>query len=170
MDLHYGDTAAAWTNLLAATRLVTAWEVEPVEVSHLVRVACTVHAYNFTWQMLQTNVWSEPQLSQLQHEWEGLNYFKNLSEITAFSRASAVAACQLERSEALEIGAQIKEMVRAPRYAWPMLNDLYRRIRYRQGGSYEDEVALLQFYRGRELECRPILHVLLGCKCSRFPG
>ncbi len=28
---------AAWTNLLALTRLATAWEPEPVEVSHLVR-------------------------------------------------------------------------------------------------------------------------------------
>ncbi len=34
--LHDGDEGAAFTNLLAATRLVTTWKVEPLEISHLV--------------------------------------------------------------------------------------------------------------------------------------
>lgn len=154
VNLHDGETAAAWTNLLAVTRLATAWEVEPVEVSHLVRLSLAGIGFNLTWQMLQTNAWSEAELSQLQREWEAVDYFKDLSELTAFTRAAAVAACQQERTETLEIGAQVKEMVRVPRYAWSMLKDLHRQVRYRQGGSYEDEVALLQFYRDRELEMR----------------
>lgn len=152
VNLHEGESDSAWTNLLAATRLVTAWEIEPVEVSHLVRLSLAGIAFNSTWQMLQTNAWSAAQLSQLQREWESVDYFKALPEMVAFTRASAVAACQQERTEALELGVQVKEMMRAPRYAWSLVKDLYRCVRYRQGGSYEDEVALLQFYRNRELE------------------
>ncbi len=35
LALHEGQTDAAWTNLLASTRLVTAWEPEASELSHL---------------------------------------------------------------------------------------------------------------------------------------
>src|SRR5437773_7279508 len=35
LELHDGNRSAAWTNLLAASRLVTAYNPEPAEVSHL---------------------------------------------------------------------------------------------------------------------------------------
>lgn len=37
LSLHDGKREAAWSNLMAATRLVTAWNPEPAEVSHRVR-------------------------------------------------------------------------------------------------------------------------------------
>jgi hypothetical protein len=39
LDLHDGNKDAAWTNLLASTRLVTGWDPEPTEVSQMVRYA-----------------------------------------------------------------------------------------------------------------------------------
>ncbi len=41
LDLHDGHPDAAWTNLLAATRLVTDWKVEPTPISHMVRSSMT---------------------------------------------------------------------------------------------------------------------------------
>jgi hypothetical protein len=49
LALHDGHAAAAWTNLVAATRLVTVYEPEPFEVSHFVRFACAVLTYNTTY-------------------------------------------------------------------------------------------------------------------------
>ena len=121
LELHNGNLSAAWTNLLASTRLVTAWDVEPTEVSHMVQYACAAIVFNTTWQMLQTNSWTEDQLKQLQHEWESVDFFKGLTETTAFSRASAVASCQQERQQPLELGMSYLEMIRSPRYGWSAL-------------------------------------------------
>jgi hypothetical protein len=44
LELHDGRNDYAWTNLLAATRLVTAWTPAPTEVSMLVHFACTTIA------------------------------------------------------------------------------------------------------------------------------
>lgn len=65
VGLHDGDNGSAWTNLLAATRLVTAWDPEPVETSHLVRFTCATIAFNATWQALQADGWSDARLAQL---------------------------------------------------------------------------------------------------------
>ncbi|HEX7861394.1 MAG TPA: hypothetical protein VF773_13760 [Verrucomicrobiae bacterium] len=45
IELHDGHKSAAWTNLLAATRLVTAWTPETTEISTLVRFACNAIAF-----------------------------------------------------------------------------------------------------------------------------
>ena len=92
LDLHDGNLDAAWTNLMVATRLVTAWEPEPAEGSQLVRFGNTTLAFNATWQALQTNGWPDDKLAQLQREWEGLDFFKHLPETMAFKRASSLAA------------------------------------------------------------------------------
>src|SRR5436190_615498 len=58
-EKHYVE---AWTNLLAVTRLATAWEPEPSEVSHIVRFKLARTAWKAAWQALQAQVWSEEQL------------------------------------------------------------------------------------------------------------
>jgi hypothetical protein len=40
LELHDRNRAAAWTNLLAVTRLATAWDAQPVDIVQLVRCAC----------------------------------------------------------------------------------------------------------------------------------
>ena len=49
LDLHDGNKDAMWTNLLASTRLVSAWDIEPVEESHLVQYECVAFAYDTIW-------------------------------------------------------------------------------------------------------------------------
>ena len=170
LELHDRNQDAAWTNLLAATRLVTAWETEPVEVSHLVRIGCAGIAFSMTWQTLQARDWSDAQLAQLQREWESVDYFRGLPETAAFTRASLVAMCQLERQQPSGPGMPLKDLSRNPKYIWPELRRRWGEARYRHHGSYEDEKALLLFYRDRELELRRAVQAPNWSEMRPFPG
>lgn len=81
--------------------MVTAWDPEPTEISHLVRCTCAAIVYNTTWQALQAGGWSDDQLAQLQHEWESADFFKGLPDTEVFARACHVTTCQLERQQPL---------------------------------------------------------------------
>ena len=174
LDLHDGNKDAAWTNLLAETRLVTAWEPEPAEVSHLVRFACATLVYNVTWQALQTNGWSDERLAHLQRQWESVNFFKKLPETSAFRRASDAAMCQRERQEPVlqddSLAELYKEMFRSPKNALAELDYYRQKADYRQHGSYEDEKALLLFNRDREIELRNAVQVSTWSAMRGLPG
>lgn len=102
LALHDHDPDAAWTNLLAATRIVTAWQIEPAEVSEYVRFNCLHTVYNLTWQALQAGNWADSRLARLQQEWEALDLFKIIPDTYAFKRASEVA--DLRRENGSEAG------------------------------------------------------------------
>jgi hypothetical protein len=154
LELRANERDAAWTNLLAATRIVTAYEPEPSEISQLVRFMCATHAYEAAWQLLNAGGWPDERLADLQREWEGVDFFKGLPETAAFSRASMVAACELERRQPVFQGMTLKQLIRSPRYALPLLAANWRQVRYHSRGIYEDEKNLLLYYRDRELELR----------------
>lgn len=139
--LHDGSRDTAWTNLMAATRLVTAWDPEPTEVSHRVRFDDARLVFNAIWQALQTNGWTDSQLASLQHEWESADFLSHLPEIQAFRRASD--AQMLERDEA----AQKAKMEMS-----------------------EDENSLLLFYRDREIEFRNAVQAASWAKMREMPG
>jgi len=170
LDLHDGRTDAAWTNLLASTRLITAWDPEPTEISHGVHVGCASIVYSAAWQALQADGWTEARLALLQHEWESVDFFRGLPETEAFSRAGAAAACQLDRQEPLGPSFMLKELVRSPRNAWYGFIEHWRRVRYRHHGSYEDERDLLLYYRDRELQMRRAVQAPTWAEMRRLPG
>jgi len=171
LELHDGNKEQAWTNLLAASRVVTAWEIEPVEVSQSVRFACAGISFNAAWQVLQAGGWTDSQLARLQREWESVDFFKTLPETAAFSRASASAACQLERQQPLPgPGVTLNEIFRAPQGALAGLNYRWTQIRYRHHGSYEDEKALLLYYRDREVELRAAVPAKTWSEMRQLPG
>jgi len=174
LALHDGNKGEAWTNLLATTRLVTAWEPEPAEISHLVRFGDVLLAFNVSWQALQTNGWSDEQLARLQQEWESVDLFTNLPETTAFKRASTVATCQRDRQEPLSPGVPfsdlLKEMLHSPRVGWNSLTMLWSQFRYRGYGTFMDERALLLFYRDRELELRKAVQAPTWAQMRPLPG
>jgi hypothetical protein len=152
LDLHDDKKNSGWTNLLALTRLVTVWQPEPAEVSHLVRLSLATIAYNTTWQLLQEKSWSDEQLAELQREWESADFFRGLPETAAFARASAVSTCQLERTQPLSSGVTFKGIISSPLSSWSQLRYYLRQRSYRNHGSYEDEKALLLHYRDREIQ------------------
>ena len=97
LALHDQDQGAAWMNLLAATRIVTGWQTEPVEFSQYMRFYCLETAYDLTWQALQSGNWPESDLASLEREWESLDLFKNLTDEVGLDGANYVEMYRLER-------------------------------------------------------------------------
>jgi len=174
LALHDGNPSAAWTNLLAATRLVTAYDPEPADVSHLVHIACAVLAYNTLWQALQTNGWTDDQLARLQQEWESVDYFTNLTTTVAFQCASYVQACEFEGRRSDRDDYTFSEFCKMafiyPLGLWAELKDNWKHQAYRQHGSFEDQQALLLFYRDREVELRNAVRATTWAQMRQFPG
>src|SRR5665213_3244941 len=168
--LHDNNKDSAWTNLLAMTRLVTAWDVEPMDVSHMVQYACAETAFNATWQALQADGWSEDRLAALQREWESLDYFKGLSETTAFYRATVAAGLQADRLQPVTFGMSIGELTHSPRSACQDFISYWRLIRYLRHGSYEDEKNLLLQSRDYEIQLRRIAQGMTWSEISQLPG
>jgi hypothetical protein len=160
VDLHDANHEAAWSNLLALTRLVTAWKPEPAEVSHLVRFACLTIAQGATWEALQAGGWTDAELAVLQREWASADLISGLPATAAFSRASMAALCAADRQQPVRfppLGEFGRDLLRSPRTAWSHLASLPKQLHYRNYGSYEDETALLLYFRDREIElCRAV--------------
>jgi hypothetical protein len=174
LALHDGDQDAAWTNLLAATRLVTAWNPEPAEISHMVQFADTKLVFNETWQALQTNHWQDERLARLQSEWEAVNFFTNLPEVVAFTRASRIAAYDYDRNEAMQPPMPFNEFLREawpnPLNIWGEYRSRWRQREYLHGGMYEDEKDVLLFYRDREVEQRNAVQAPTWMQMRQLPG
>ena len=174
LNLHDGDRDSAWTNVLAATRLVTAWDTEPVEISELVRFADTKLVFDATWQLLQTNGWTDDHLAQLQSEWAATDFLTNLPDTAAFKRASEVAACQWEREQSTGIGYSLADFSRDalhnPTGVFSEFARYWKQRDYRGHGSYEDEKNLLLFYRDREVELRTAVQSPTWLQMRDLPG
>ena len=174
LALHDGNQSAAWTNLLAATRLVTAWNVEPTEISHMVRFADTKLVFDATWQALQTNNWPDEKLARLQAEWQSVNFSTNLSEAVAFQGASSLAAYDYDRMEVLHPSMPIGEFFREawpdPLEAWGQFQSEWRRKAYQKGGKYDEEKDVMLFYRDREVERRNAVQTPTWLQMRALPG
>lgn len=142
LALHEGKLAEAWTNLLAATRLVTAWNPEPVEISHRVRFENAKLLFDATWQVLQTNGWTDEQLALLQREWTLADFLSRLPEVQAFRRASDVRLLEQDESQ-------------------PPLPET---------AKHEEAKRLLLFYRDREMEYRNAVRAGSWLQMRQQPG
>lgn len=174
LALHDGNKDTAWTNLMAATRLVTAWQTEPAEVSYRARFGNASLAFNTIWQAIQTNGWRDEQLARLQQEWESVDFFTNLPEIMAFNRASQAAGCQRERQDPrprnFTFVEFFEDFLHSPFRGWQDLKHNYSQRQYREVGTYEDEKNLLLFYRDRELELRKAIQASTWSAMRQLPG
>lgn len=175
--LHDGHQDSAWTNLLAATRLVTAWDVEPSEVSHLVRFSMTKFACDATWQALQKTNWTEKQLVQLQTEWEGVEFFSRLPETDEFKLASDVAFYDLSRSEHATVkpggwgnGGFFSTLIRSPSAVWSELRYRWDQSSYWRTGQFEEERDLLLYDRDQEIQLRNAAKASTWAQMSALPG
>jgi hypothetical protein len=173
LDLRDGNLAAAWTNLLAATRLMTAWEPAPPQKLHLARFANAELAFDATWQALQTNGWSDAQLARLQTEWESVDFFTRLPETAAYQRASEAAVSERDRllpKLDLPFGEFMAWALRFPVMVWQGLNAAWWHEQYLQHESYVDEVAMLLHYRYAEVELRHAVRAPTWSDMVRIPG
>lgn len=158
LELHDGHPEAAWSNLLVQTRLVTAWETEPCNISYLVRFSLSRIAFETTWQALQYDRWPDEKLAALQREWSAVNFFTNLPETAAFERASAVQACEWFRQQASESGIPFNDLLKearaSPTSAWRDGKAVLNRKKYAVSDVFDDERSLLLYFQKRELELR----------------
>jgi hypothetical protein len=161
LELHDQHLPTAWTNLLALTRFVTAWQTEPTEISHITQSRWVTTAQRVTWEALQSKDWTESQLATLQREWESANFFNGLPETAALSRASIIAFCDAQRQKPPPPGPTLRQfiydLVSSPGRARDAATSGWRSARYRNYESYEDETAWLLYYRDCELDYRRAL-------------
>ena len=161
LELHEQSHSAAWTNLFALTRLVTAWQTEPMDVSHSIRFRWVLTAQRVTWEALQAKDWTDDELAMLQHEWESPNFFNGLPETAALARASTIEYCSFQRSQPPPPGPTLREYVsdlfNSPHRTWSDAISGWRNARYRNHESYDDERAWLLFFRECELDFRRAL-------------
>lgn len=173
-ELHDGHPDAAWTNVLALTRLATAWNTEPAEVSCSVRFGVVDMGFNAVWQGLQNHSWPDEKLAALQHEWESPDFFTNLPETAAFQRVSTVALCEQQRQNPLASGPPfsviLKESLHSPGMAIPAAKEAWNAARYRSYGVYDDEKNLLLFYQQREIELRHAITSPTWQQMRALPG
>jgi hypothetical protein len=174
LDLHDQHQAQAWTNLLALTRLVTAWNIEPSETAYMVRFACVPLAERATWEALQSTGWQDPQLAQLQAEWERTALLSDLPETAAFARASISAQCRSLHEQApgpstptVQIAS---DFISSPKHGWLELTAGWRDSRYRNYGVFEEENELLLFLRDRELSLRRAVDCKTWSEIRSLPG
>lgn len=174
LELHGQHPDAAWTNLLAATHLVTAWKPDPAQISYLVRDVMAADAFNATWQAAQYPGWTDGQLAALQQAWENVNYFTNLTETVAFTRASMVNMVQQDRVTPMGSGLtwpQFFEMaLHSPMSAVANMHQNMAQMKYRAYGTYDDEKNLLLFYCDREIEMRDALKATNWEQMRGLPG
>ncbi len=72
VELHLGQTNSAFTNLLAGIRIVERLH-EPLLISQLVRISVGHIGVAVIWEALQTSVWNDGQLGQLQASWQSVH-------------------------------------------------------------------------------------------------
>jgi len=179
--LHNGNLDEAWTNLLAETRLVTAWEPEPAEVSHLVRFAMTKLVFDVTWQALQTNTWSTGQLARWQTEWEGVDFLRNLPETGEFKLACDMADYDFDRRRQAGVGppvggsgqsfAQwIQSAWQSPAAMWSEWCSRWKQAQYWRSGQYEEECDVMRWDCDRQIELRNAVQAPTWAEMRRLPG
>ena len=139
-------------------------------MDHLVRSSLVIPAYGLTWQAMQAPGWSEEQLSLLQREWERPDFFSALPESVAFSLALAAAALQSARTNPPVVAAPPSTPWEDPRVAFDSWMARLRQSRYRRTGTYEDEKAVLLYYREREVHIRNAIGAHTWLEMRSFPG
>lgn len=174
LELHRGHPNAAWTNLISATRLATAWETGPSGTSHLFRSHLTQLAFAATWQALQNEVWTDASLTELQQEWESVDFFANLPETAALACAAAVERCHIEARQP-PLGNRrfsdfAREVIADPRDAFSELRNGVRRKFYSNRGVLVDEKNLLLYFHHREIQLRHAIGSPTWVEMKAQPG
>lgn len=174
LDLHDGNPDAAWTNLLAATRLVTASVPEPTVDSQCLHLKIAGAAFADTWQVLQKGNWPDEELAVLQQEWESVNFFTNVAETAAIAHAMDVFYCQEESRGPWFLPFSFS---RLGNEALVRLSDGHEYIRdhvalgiYRHYGVFADEKGLMLYFQNRALELRRAVEATNWAEMRALPG
>jgi hypothetical protein len=154
-NLYYRERADAWTNLLALTHLVTRCQLEAVNHKQRTYFQLMPIAYVATWHALQDHGWSDEQLAALQAEWSQVDFFHELPASAGYERAMMAPIFeQLRGPEPDEEGRSLRDLLKQPKHIPGVIAEDARMAWYRWARSYDDERALLLFFRDREIDLR----------------
>ncbi len=179
LAMHENDSGVVFTNLLALSRMATAWTPEPADVCHLVRFACVTSAEQAIWESMQTDGWNEAQLLALQREWESVRFFESLPVTAELTCANMVRICRTARTERYREkiggwGPVFRGVLSSPgvgfRNLWSAMQGYRQHARYRDQGSYEDEKALLLYFRDRREELKRATACATWKEMQTLPG
>lgn len=161
LNLRDGKRAEAWNDFIALVTTTVRWEVEPIEISHLVRGALVKITYSTLWEMLSTPGWSEDQLSNVQQLLESLDLLTRLPDIYAFQRATTSASFAAAREPDSTFIDDLKFAAQNPRQAISMMdNSMQQRKNRKQWAekqSYAEEGLLLDDYILKEVALKKAL-------------
>ena len=151
------DFPGARMDLLASVNLFRLYSNEPIIISDLVRANLARIAAGATWEGLQCDEWTDPQLAELQNKWEDINLLTNATTAIATERAWEIAwMAELRRTH--KFGGQDLIDDLSSRfssasddgllgYLRQHLNKLGGRARFwrwKTSWSYDEELRLLQ--------------------------
>jgi hypothetical protein len=177
LAMHERNSNVMFTNLFALTRMVTAWIPEPTDVSHLVRFAVVSIAEQAIWESVQTDCRNEDRLIALQREWESVRFFDQLPETAELSCANMLRICHNSRqdiySEQIGGWGQIFRALLSFsgwRNLWETVKGYRGHVGYRNHGSYEDEKALMLYFRDRHQELKRAIACSTWAEMRPLPG
>lgn len=174
LELREDHPDAAWTNLLAATRLVTACVTEPNGQSQCVQFEMTGTAFAEAWQVLQKGNWPDARLASLQQEWASADFFTNLVESTAIDYTNDIAICEKSFQSHVLTGSFLSDFIGNilfdPARGMANLKDGLALTRYGRHGLFTDETGLMLFFQRRALELRRALQAANWVQMRALPG
>jgi len=174
LELHEGQSAAAWTNLLAATRLATAWEPNGSTDYHLFRAGFVTYAYATTWQALQCGDWPDAKLASLQHEWESADFLAFVPDTAAFDCAQSLEDGRGWARQPLCNNLSFWELARMtvgdPASGFSEIKDGFELMRFRKSGVFVDEKNLLLEMTNRVNQLRRAIQSPTWAEMSALPG
>ncbi len=108
-ELRQGRTNAAVERLIDAIQLVGLQGEERLIISQLVRNACAFLAWNSTWELLQTNIWSESQLASVQAAWQNMDFSTDLAKSLEMERAMTLDTYKLIASDRRKLASMMEQ-------------------------------------------------------------
>ncbi|MDB6131208.1 MAG: hypothetical protein JWM04_2315 [Verrucomicrobiales bacterium] len=78
-SIRQGDFEGALDNLISGLNADRVLEKDGVAITELVHIAISYINFNASWEALQTNTWTDSQLSRLQLAWENTPFAKNMA-------------------------------------------------------------------------------------------
>ena len=108
-DLHEGRLEAALQDLEALAGLANMERDEPTLVAQMIRVAVAGLGWPLTWEALQAEGWSEPQLERLQKAWEPVDLLDAVERGLEATRAGGFELFSMTRqSDGPRVGRYLR--------------------------------------------------------------
>jgi len=101
-ELHAGRLNEAAVNLNSLLSLVHASRDERLIIYQLVRIAIAAIAIPPTWEALQADGWTDPQLAGIQQGWAALEFLQPMEQASAMERAIGLEMFERLRTSSVE--------------------------------------------------------------------